>query len=109
MRSLVTDEQFENGASAPSAEALEQLSLADLAVGRRAQIVRVTSRPTIAGEPPCQLEGRLLEIGFGEGDEIEIAHEGPLGGDPLAVRLKGSLVALRRSEARQVVVALLEG
>ncbi len=50
------------------------------------------------------LEKRLLEMGFVEGVALEVLHFGPLGGDPIAVRVGASRVALRREEARAVIV-----
>jgi ferrous iron transport protein A len=51
-----------------------------------------------------ELERRLLEIGFVEGAKVEILHTGPIGGDPLAVRLDDMRVALRRREADFVMI-----
>jgi len=53
---------------------------------------------------PEELERRLLEIGFVEGARVEILHEGFLGRDPIVVRLDDTRVALRRREARAVIV-----
>ncbi len=47
---------------------------------------------------------RLLELGFDEGAEVETLHHAPLG-DPIAVRVDGSVVALRRALARIVLVS----
>jgi ferrous iron transport protein A len=49
------------------------------------------------------LADRLLELGFDEGAEVEALHRAPLG-DPIAVRVDGSVVALRRALARLVVL-----
>jgi ferrous iron transport protein A len=71
--------------------------------GLKGVVVRVgaDAHSTItAGE----LERRLLEIGFVEGARVEILHEGPLGGDPIAVKLDDARVALRRREAQAVLV-----
>jgi ferrous iron transport protein A len=51
-----------------------------------------------------ELERRLLELGFVEGAAIEVLHEGPLGRDPIAVRVNDSTVALRRREAMAIIV-----
>lgn len=51
-----------------------------------------------------ELERRLLEIGFVEGARIEILHEGPIGGDPIAIRVDDMNVALRRREANAILV-----
>ncbi|MBP0494810.1 FeoA family protein [Pararoseomonas indoligenes] len=53
--------------------------------------------------PGPELERRLLELGFTEGAPVEILHQG-LFRDPIAVRVAGSTVALRRREARAVIV-----
>jgi len=51
-----------------------------------------------------ELESRLLELGFVEGAEIKVLHEGPFGRDPIAVRVNGATIALRRREAMAVLV-----
>ncbi len=48
---------------------------------------------------------RLLDMGFIEGAVIEVIRNAPLL-DPIDVRIRGNLVALRRSEAGGVQVAL---
>jgi ferrous iron transport protein A len=53
---------------------------------------------------PDELERRLLEIGFVEGARVEILHEGAFGRDPIVVRLDDARIALRRREARAVIV-----
>lgn len=58
----------------------------------------------------CRIEGpeatvrRLLEMGMVEEAFVEIIHEAPFGGDPVAVRVRGGLLALRRQEASCVTV-----
>ena len=58
----------------------------------------------------CQLEGpdatvrRLLEMGMIEEAYVEIVHEAPFGKDPVAVRVRGALLALRRQEAQCVTL-----
>ena len=74
-----------------------------LARKRPARIVAIAVTP---GASP-DLEDRLLEIGFEEGAEVELLHHGPLGGDPLAVRIERTTVAIRRGEAEHVLVAPL--
>jgi ferrous iron transport protein A len=50
------------------------------------------------------IERQLLEIGFVEGAQIEVLHQG-LFADPIAVRIEGRLlIALRRSEANFILV-----
>ncbi len=56
------------------------------------------------GLPPSELESRLLELGFVEGVEIAVLHEGPFGRDPIAVRVNDTTIALRRREAMAILV-----
>ncbi|MFM1960184.1 MAG: hypothetical protein RL588_1701 [Pseudomonadota bacterium] len=53
---------------------------------------------------PEELELRLLEFGFVEGARVQVLHEGLLGGDPIAVKVDDMRVALRRSEAMNVIL-----
>jgi ferrous iron transport protein A len=56
------------------------------------------------GLAASEIESRLLELGFVEGAEITILHEGPIGRDPIAVRINDTTVALRRREAMAILV-----
>lgn len=80
--------------------------LSSLAPGSRGRITLVgvpeDHRPdAIAAD---ELERRLLEIGFVEGATVEVLHEGLFGRDPIAVRVDDMRVALRRNEARGILV-----
>lgn len=55
-----------------------------------------------------QLVMRLLEIGFVEGEPVRVAAIGPGGREPLAVRIGGTMFALRRHEAEHVLVRRVE-
>jgi len=57
-----------------------------------------------SGLGPDEIERRLIELGFVEGAAVEVLHEGPLGGDPIAVRVDNATVALRRREAMAILV-----
>lgn len=46
---------------------------------------------------------RLLELGFVPGGEIEAVQESPWG-DPVAYSVCGAVIALRRADARQIIV-----
>lgn len=50
---------------------------------------------------------RLREMGFAEGLSIEILHQSPFGGDPIAVRVDSMTVALRREQANLVKVQIV--
>ncbi len=53
---------------------------------------------------PNGLLTRFLELGFLEGESVEVVHEAPFGKDPLAVRVRGTLFAMRRCEADNIEV-----
>lgn len=50
---------------------------------------------------------RLLELGFIQGAVIEVRHEAPFLRDPIAVLVRGMVVALRRYEAERISVELV--
>jgi ferrous iron transport protein A len=85
------------------AERSSPLGLARRGFSGRIQAIRAES--SAQGLLVAELERRLLELGFVEGATVEILHEGPLGRDPIAVRLNNNTIALRRSEAMAVFVA----
>ncbi len=58
--------------------------------------------------PAAELEHRLLELGFVEGASVEIRHQGLFRADPIAVRINGATIALRRREARAVQIVPAE-
>ena len=47
---------------------------------------------------------RLREIGFAEGDNVTPLHFGLFGKNPISVRVNGALIALRRQDAKAVLV-----
>jgi len=47
---------------------------------------------------------RLRNLGFDEGVAVEALHGAPFGRDPLAVRIGRMMVAIRRAQARSIVV-----
>lgn len=72
--------------------------------GFRGQIVAVTPQGDSSGLSADELERRLVELGFVEGAPVQILHEGLFGHDPIAVRVDGCTVALRRHEAMSILV-----
>ena len=92
--------------SFPDAATPTRLSAA--MAGQSGVIVGVAADPssTVGGVDCAELERRLLEAGFVEGARVTLLHEGPLGGDPIAVRLDDMRVALRRREAHGVMIQL---
>ena len=49
---------------------------------------------------------RMLEMGLIEGSSVEVMHEAPFGGDPIAVRVRGALIGIRRIDAAEIRVRL---
>ncbi len=83
------------------------LPLSQLKLGQRARVreLRLPSPSHGHGE---QLVLRLLEIGFVPGEAVRVMALGPGGREPLAVRVGGTMFALRRHEAEHVLVDLLD-
>ena len=67
-------------------------------------IVAVQAPHTAGGLGGAEIERRLIEMGFVEDAPVEIVHEGLVGRDPIAIKLADRTVALRRREARAVLV-----
>ena len=70
-------------------------TLIDLNVGESGDIVRLALRG--------RARRRLLEMGFVAGERIRLERVAPMG-DPLALRLKGYQLALRKADAEQIWV-----
>jgi ferrous iron transport protein A len=82
------------------------ITLGDARVGFRGRITALDmTRAPAAGLPAPELERRLLELGFVEGATVELLHQGLFGGDPIAVRVAATTIALRRREAMAVMVS----
>ncbi len=99
--SLLGDDALNNSSS----QNIFPLSL--LKKGERAEVVQVTEKymKKDNGLPGGELERRLLEMGFVEGTEVTLQHEGFIQKDPMAVLLRVcSLVAIRRKEAQAILV-----
>jgi len=75
-------------------------TLADLAPSEHGRI------QTVVGSDG--LTQRLWELGFTPGQHVGVIRFAPLG-DPIQVRVRGFDVALRRSEARRVLLESAEG
>jgi ferrous iron transport protein A len=82
----------------------ELTPLSDGGRGFSGVITRLAAHDEPGGLPAGELERRLLEMGFVEGARVEIIHEGFIARDPIAVRLDDMRVALRRRDARGVLV-----
>lgn len=72
------------------------MTVADLIAGECARLVALQAAPA--------LEAKLREIGFCEGDGVQLIARGPVGGQPLAVRLNRRIIAMRDDEAAALIV-----
>ena len=100
--SLVLDLGMTDGV--PPAKAEESVPLGLARPGFCGHIHAIHVGDGAHGLSAMELERRLIELGFVEGAAVEVLHEGPLGGDPIAVRVNGSTIALRRREAMAIFV-----
>lgn len=66
------------------------------------QVARVVSLESVGAE-----RMRLMDLGIVPGARLEYAMRSPLG-DPTAYRVRGAVVALRRSQTRQIRVEIAE-
>ncbi|TYB82339.1 FeoA family protein [Maritimibacter fusiformis] len=71
--------------------------------GFRGRLARIETTEGIGRLPAEEQERRLIELGFVEGAVLEVLHEGPIGRDPIAVRVGSAMVALRRSDAMAIL------
>jgi ferrous iron transport protein A len=81
---------------------VNQLHPASIAALRPGEVVTIIAIDR-HGRDPLNA-GRLHEMGFDEGVDLELLHRAPLGGDPLAVRVGNMTVALRKTLAALVEV-----
>ena len=86
----------------PDSTTIRTLPLGLAARGFRGRVARVGS-PASRGDE-AELERRLIEMGFIEGARVQLLHEGFIGGDPIAVRVDDTTVAVRRRDAQLVLV-----
>lgn len=76
------------------------LTLSDAASGSRLFIHALSA----ATEEGREWVARLRELGFIEGEPVQVLRRGQPGGEPLAVRVGVSTFALRRAEAACIQV-----
>lgn len=82
------------------------IALGTARVGFRGRIQAIAAGRVAAGMPAPELERRLIELGFVEGADVEILHQGLIGGDPIAVRVAHTTIGLRRREAMAILVSV---
>ncbi len=74
-------------------------SLAELGCGECAVICKISGQ-RITDEGTCV---RLMEMGFTPGQEVRVIARSPFR-DPVAVSVRGSVIALRKNEAECVLI-----
>lgn len=75
------------------------MDLASLKMGERAIVVSITGDTSVD-----TIARRLLELGFIPGTPVDAMHKAPVWGDPISFLVRGTHVALRREEAKKVIV-----
>ena len=70
------------------------VSLADLAIGEKGDIVGFTDE---------KLSLKLLEMGCLPGSEIMMTHQAPFG-DPIAIKVSGYTLSMRKEEAATILL-----
>lgn len=90
---------------APQVPLAEHSPLGTLHKGFAGRVFHIAPADHSASLPAAEMERRLIEMGFVEGAEVRILHEGFFGRDPIAVRVNGTTVALRRREAMAILVS----
>ncbi len=73
------------------------INLAQLKIGESAIIDSFTDK---------RMALKLLEMGCTPGEVVKLDHIAPMG-DPIAIRVSGYLLSLRKAEASTVLVSLL--
>ncbi|CAN5189974.1 FeoA family protein [soil metagenome] len=89
------------------------IKLSEARIGQRGVITSVGSPRARQGShheaEDVELERRLLELGFVEGANVELIHQGLFGRDPIAMKVDDMRVALRRKEAASLTIQLESG
>ncbi|GAB4309112.1 MAG: FeoA family protein [Phototrophicales bacterium] len=76
-------------------QTLDQLQIGQKAVVKRLSVDGINRR-------------RLMDLGILPGTQLQAEMRSPLG-DPVAYRVRGALIALRREQAQQIEIDLIEG
>lgn len=75
------------------------MNLSDLPLGAGGVVVEVASR-----DPHDAIARRLRDLGFVAGESVSVLAFGPIGREPMLVRVGDARFALRRAEATRVRV-----
>ena len=77
-------------------------TLSELAVGKSAIVRGFLDDQLTASEE--KMVARLMELGFVKQTMIKIIHEAPFAHDPIAVEVRGKKIAIRRVDAKLILV-----
>ena len=75
---------------------MKQTSLADIKRGERCIVLDVATEP-------AEMRSRLFALGVIPGSALEVLRYAPLG-DPMQVKVSGSYISIRKSEAEIIMV-----
>ena len=78
---------------------LDEKRLDDLLLGQKGTVKRLE----VTGDQ----RRRLMDLGLLPGTVVTVAMDSPLG-DPTAYRIREALIALRKDQARQIVIEIEE-
>lgn len=73
------------------------MKLSEMRIGEQGEVLKI--------ETP-ELEMALMRLGLVQGDRFTLSDAAPLGG-PIALRIPGGKVALRKADARNITVRKL--
>ncbi len=90
----------EKGMDSIDKKILKRLLLSDLKTGQRAVIVR------LSGDAGA-VKRRMMDMGMVPGSEVEVVRVAPFG-DPIEFSVKGYSLSLRKSEAENIEVELMD-
>lgn len=68
--------------------------------------LRPGERGTILQFENAELELKLMEMGCIPGEEVVVEQIAPLG-DPISIRIAGYSLSMRKNEAKQVIVSII--
>lgn len=78
---------------------VEEIKLSSLHIGQKAEVVGIRGSGSS--------RKRMIDMGMTRGTEVEVLGKAPLG-DPIEFRLKGYHLSLRKAEADQILVNIIE-
>lgn len=78
----------------------KRVSLNKLPIGKRGKVLEITAEETT--------RRRLLDLGLIKNTFVKSLHISPAG-NPIAYEIRDAVIALRREEAQNVLIEIIEG